>query len=152
MNSRKKIKLHLAYIIFLLLLGMIFWLSAQNGDKSHDMSQKICISIVTCFNEQGNLELTEKQLSKFCVYLDGPIRKLAHFTEYAVLGLVLTRIVSYYVNERWKRILIVLGVLAGIGIIDEVHQLFIIARNGKLQDVIVDVLGGSIGMLFVLKK
>lgn len=146
---RKRKHPYTAYVIMILLLGVIYCFSAQQGNISHNMSQSVCEKIVILINMHGKLGLTQNQMEKLFGYLDMPVRKLAHLTEYAILGIVITVIASNYTKRLCKQILIVIGVLIIIGSFDEIHQLFIIAREGKWQDVVVDVIGGSIGMILV---
>jgi VanZ family protein len=66
------------------------------------------------------------------------LRKLAHVTEYAVLGFLLARAVP-------------LGPAFLIGVLyatsDELHQTFVAGREGTPRDVAVDALGVAIGLL-----
>lgn len=110
----------------------------------------VCEKIVTFIDRNGKLDLDEKQYKNFVRFLDIPIRKAAHMAEYALVGMVLSIIVSFYVHSAWKRVVVVICLLTLAGGVDEVHQLFITAREGKWQDVVVDVIGGSAGMLFAL--
>jgi len=70
------------------------------------------------------------------------LRKLAHATEYAILGFLLLRATG---NERWA---LVLGVAYAVS--DEVHQHFVSGRHGAPVDVLIDSVGVSVGV-FVLR-
>jgi len=65
------------------------------------------------------------------------LRKLAHVTEYAVLGFLLVRAVPLAPA-------FVLGVLYAAG--DELHQHFVTGREGAPRDVAVDALGVLLGL------
>jgi VanZ family protein len=74
---------------------------------------------------------------------DLALRKLAHVTEYAVLGTLLYRAV-----EREE-----LALAAGIAYAasDELHQHFVEGRHGSVVDVAIDAVGVAIGMLVWLR-
>lgn len=146
-SMREKRHPYIAYVLLIFMLGVTYWFSSQQGMNSHNMSINVCERIVTFLDHNAKLELDEKQYINLVWYLDGPIRKAAHMAEYAVLGVVLYVIVSSYTHGIWKRMVCVIGLLALVGSVDEVHQLYVAAREGKWQDVVVDVIGGSIGMV-----
>jgi VanZ family protein len=66
------------------------------------------------------------------------LRKLAHATEYAILGALLVRATGRA------------GVAFGLGVIyavsDEVHQSFVTGRHGAPLDVAIDALGVAVGI------
>ena len=72
------------------------------------------------------------------------VRKAAHFSMYAVLGILLTVNVSYHIKNR--RLILLLPLLIGIlySVSDEIHQTFVPGRSGQISDVILD----SFGVLF----
>ena len=71
------------------------------------------------------------------------LRKLAHVTEYAVLGTLLYRAVG---REEP-------ALAAGIAYAasDELHQYFVEGRHGSVVDVAIDAVGVAIGMLVWLR-
>ena len=77
---------------------------------------------------------------------DGLLRKLAHASEFALLGAELTcwRVKGI---TRIQEVLL-FGLLAALT--DETIQLFVAGRSGQIRDVWIDLLGVLIGCLFVL--
>lgn len=69
---------------------------------------------------------------------DFALRKLAHFTEYAVLGGLLARAVAGVAA-------LALGI--AYAVTDEVHQTFVAGRSGSLRDVAIDGMGVLVGIL-----
>lgn len=149
-GDKRKKHPYIAYVLLIFMLGVTFWFSSQKGMNSHNMSINVCEKIVAFLDYNAKLELDEKQYYNFVGFLDTPIRKVAHMAEYAVLGVVLYVIVSAYTGEIWKRIVCVIGLLVLAGSMDEIHQLYVAAREGKWQDVVVDVIGGSVGILVAM--
>jgi VanZ family protein len=69
------------------------------------------------------------------------LRKLAHATEYALLGFLLLRALG---RERWA---LALGV--GYAVSDEIHQHFVSGRHGAPIDVVIDAIGVTFGVFFL---
>ena len=85
------------------------------------------------------------------------VRKLAHFTEYAILGLSLL----LHIAQIQKKIMVRIPWLWawGIGTLyaatDEFHQGFVAGRGPSVRDVTIDsagVIAGVLLMLLILKK
>jgi VanZ family protein len=66
------------------------------------------------------------------------LRKLAHFTEYAILGALLAR------ATRRSWVALVLAALYAAS--DEVHQTFVEGRHGAVRDVAIDTVGALVGV------
>lgn len=75
------------------------------------------------------------------------VRKLAHFSEYALLGAMLFFTYRAYTSER-KKFLFPALVAALVPFCDEGLQFFSDGRAPKLTDVGIDLLGCVCGMLF----
>lgn len=67
------------------------------------------------------------------------LRKLAHLTEYAILGALLLR--------ATRRPWVALGLTAVYAASDEVHQHFVEGRHGAPLDVAIDTVGAFAGIL-----
>lgn len=76
----------------------------------------------------------------------GVIRKLAHFTEYAVLGLLACRAST----DAFRRgpYLFAIALIIFIAVADETYQSFNPARTGSAVDVGIDVSGGIFAVTF----
>ena len=75
-------------------------------------------------------------------------RKIAHFTEYAILGFLAARAFRTY--DRWFLISAVLVVVYAL--IDEYHQSFVPSRTASIFDSLIDMSGGLTALLIVLKR
>ena len=71
------------------------------------------------------------------------LRKLAHMTEYAVLGFLLARALGREVPA------LIVGV--AYAVTDEIHQHFVAGRHGAAYDVAIDAAGVLIGV-YVLPR
>ena len=78
-------------------------------------------------------------------------RKCCHMTEFAVLAVLAWRAVRQPARNdqrqwRWDEAGLALGITLLYAASDELHQVFIPSRTGQISDVVVDVLGGAIGL------
>ena len=82
-------------------------------------------------------------------YFEHPIRKLAHFSEYACMGFLVYLILSQWMDKCRKLYLLsVLWVFLSAAA-DEFHQYFIPGRSCEIKDVCLDSAGALCGILFV---
>lgn len=82
-------------------------------------------------------------------YIHHIVRKLAHFTIYLILGVLVSYLLKVEKVKEWK-----VGILAVIccllfAISDETLQLFIYGRGAQLTDVLIDIAGASLGIIIV---
>ena len=77
------------------------------------------------------------------------VRKLAHFSEFALLGASLCG--TYFTfSDRKKGLFFPLVGVGAIACIDECLQLFVQGRGASVADVALDTFGGGCGILFAL--
>ena len=79
-------------------------------------------------------------------------RKGAHVFEYAVLTIFAWRYFSsLFQRETFGRILLLSGSFSlAYGVLDELHQFFIFGRGARFTDVLVDMIGISLVLLFLM--
>jgi len=75
-------------------------------------------------------------------------RKIAHFTEYAILGVLAAR--AFRSSPRWFLISAVLIVVYAF--IDEYHQSFVPSRTASVFDSLIDMAGGITALIVVRRK
>ena len=81
--------------------------------------------------------------------LHGVVRTLAHFSEYALLGALGAWCYRSYTNKKiW--LCVVDGGVTLMAVLDEWLQTFSAGRGAQFTDVVVDVLGGGVGIVFAL--
>ena len=141
MKSRKSIRNVLRLLIPILICLLIFHNSMYplvQSDIQSGFVLRFLNRVLAAFG--GGWELTQ-----FAV------RKTAHFTEYFILGLVLTSILQMSVR-KWKPSLsLQLFLLLAVPVIDETIQLHSAGRNSSVIDVWIDFAGGAAGLgLFYL--
>lgn len=145
----KKMYFRIIFIILTLLwMGLIFFLSHQSGESSSEVSDKITSLIIKIFIPDYSDLPTLRQEELFDIF-SYVIRKTAHFSEYAILGLLLFLSIKSFVD---KNIILypttfIIGVLYAIS--DEFHQSFVSQRAPMLKDVFIDSLGVITMLLFI---
>ena len=127
---------------------VIFNFSNQDSEKSGSTSQKVTEAITKDIKSIQKLNKNEK--TKVIDKIEDVIRKIAHFSLYALVGFLLMALFSTYnINEKNKIIsTIIIGAIYAIS--DEFHQSFIPGRSGQASDVFLDTLGTTVGGLLIL--
>lgn len=145
LNWKKHLYRGILWLITLGILLMMFGFSSQDSVQSGSISGKIARPITDFLAQRQGL--TGQAYWNLYSQVDFAVRKTAHFSEYALLGVLLTLLLdSYGVRWRWLS-------WAGCTLYaatDEIHQLFVAGRTGKWQDVLIDSSGALTGMLLVL--
>jgi VanZ family protein len=81
-------------------------------------------------------------------------RKIAHFTEYAILGFLAARAFRTSprpsISRRW--ILICATLIVVYALMDEYHQSFVPSRTASVWDSFIDMTGGLTALLLVRKR
>ena len=67
---------------------LIFSFSNQPATESSKVSGGLCHRMVERVNDTFHLDMTEKQQLDMAEKIEYPVRKAAHMTEYAILGLL----------------------------------------------------------------
>ena len=82
------------------------------------------------------------------------IRKIAHFTEYAILGFLAARAFRtsprLAIKQRW--FLICAALVVVYALLDEYHQSFVPSRTASIFDSLIDMAGGLTALLIVRKR
>jgi len=81
-------------------------------------------------------------------------RKLAHFTEYAILGFLAARAFrtspKRAISSRW--FLISVALVVAFALADEYHQSFVPTRTGSFYDSLIDIAGGLTALLVIRRR
>lgn len=135
-------------VLLLVWLVVIFQFSAQPATESGAVSGSVSFHVVSAFNELFHMDRTEEELFVYAEEIEHTVRKLAHVTEYAVLGILSSACILGY--KKWSG-----RVAAGVFLFaacyaatDEIHQLYVPGREGSPVDVCIDSLGILLGIGF----
>lgn len=135
----KKNKIIFSWILLVIWMIFIFYMSAQPADISNSQSGFVIklLQSIGIDSSGNNIGL-----------LTTIVRKGAHFSEYAILGLLSYNVMKNYFTKKRARIVAVLIVFF-YACSDEFHQLFVSGRAGKITDVIIDTSGGIFSVLII---
>jgi VanZ family protein len=131
-------------LLIILWMMVIFNFSNSNGISSDSLSRKLINKIVLVYEDITDSDVdNEYYMDK----LDYPVRKLAHFTEYAILGFLT---VNFCLSFNMLYAYIFSALICFLyAMSDEFHQLFVTGRSGQFKDVLIDTFG-SITMIFII--
>ncbi|MDD6057125.1 MAG: VanZ family protein [Clostridiales bacterium] len=130
-------------------MSVIFAFSAQPGAESGRVSGGVAYRIISTTNRIFGMELSVSELLRGVQILDYPLRKGAHMTEYAILGALTAAFFASMGRDGKRRYVPALLTAAAYAVTDEIHQLFVPGRTGKLSDVCIDTVGAAVGLLGV---
>ena len=131
LENRKRL-----YTVLLVLnLGFIWGNSLLPGEISGALSDWVKQILTRLFSEEASDPSG-----------DGLLRKIAHFSEFAVLGLLLTRLLMLHEKNGWHAL--TWGILAAS--LDETIQIFVPDRGPALTDVAIDTCGVLTGMILLI--
>lgn len=128
MIKKRKI---ISIILVIIWMIVIFIMSSFTASESSGQSNFIVELIVSIF-KFNNIEL-----------ISLIVRKLAHFIEYFILGLLVFNMIRYY--DKSIYIAIMICVLYAIS--DEIHQLFVVGRSCQIIDMMIDSIGSFSGII-----
>ena len=127
------------YIVLCLIVFFIWDNSLQNGGNSDGFSLIFAEWLAPVAHKlgfHGNIWA-----------LNRVVRKLAHLTEFTILGGILYVILRRYIE--YGTVVKTIGVGIVIASLDEFIQLFSLGRSSQLSDVLIDTVGIIIGISVV---
>ncbi len=130
----------LVWIPAVLWMAVIFFLSAQDGSQSGQLSGSLTGMIYTFLVGDSDPEALAA--------LEGTIRTLAHATAYFILALLLSYALTRSVQVRWQWTGAVFLLSALYAATDEWHQAFVPGRACELKDFLVDMAGALAAIIF----
>ena len=146
-------KKKILFILVILWMGVIFFLSSMNGVDSNNKSKSTIESginkTVKTTNKYKITNINSKKSKQISEKLNYPLRKVAHATEYGILAILLVMLLE---GKNKKYILSIIITLL-YACTDEFHQSFT-GRTPMFKDVLNDVLGGIIflSIFYIIEK
>ena len=135
-----KIKL----ILIIIWMIVIFMFSNQPAKESGDLSDSFIDKTIVKVYEIFNGEVSSEQKQAIIEKYSYPIRKLAHFTVYFILG-----ILCFIFFKDFTKHYVIYSILVCFlyACSDEFHQYFVKGRYASFIDVLIDTLGASFSIL-----
>lgn len=158
----------LAVIAWIAVMVLIAWFSAQPADEStaqsHTVGTIICKIVIKDFKT-----FTQALRQYYIEMVDKFVRKGAHFTEYAFLGIlsctvmnlslksVADKMLQYAKKKNFRKLMSILLLFiipvawcCLYSVTDEIHQLYVEGRYASFSDVLIDTSGAAFGILIIL--
>lgn len=144
----------ISFIVLILWMIVIFSFSSADANKSTGTSDKVITTMIEIKDKITNNETTNNEKEIIVKNSSFYIRKLAHITEYLILGFLMFNLLKQY---SVTNIYYAIGLSILYSCTDEFHQLFISGRSGSIRDVLIDTIGILIGtylykLLFIKNK
>ena len=134
------------FIITIVWMTVIFCFSAQPADVSTDTSLHVGIAIGHMI-VPGFSEMPKEEQIDYAKKIEFPVRKMAHATESAILGCLLTNLCQSLSMKKAYMWSWLMG--SAYAATDEFHQLFVPGRSGQITDVMLDSVGCLTGCLLI---
>ena len=147
-NRRKRNKAGIIWLFLMLIwLMVIFSFSAKKADESTVMSHSVGKLIGNIVIPEYRSWPKDKQ-EQFAEKIDCPVRKCAHASEYAVLGVLMLGTAYSFSEERGKKNRLLCWCAGtAYAATDEFHQLFVPGRSCQFRDVCIDSAGILTGIV-----
>lgn len=149
-ERRRRKAVRICFLLSFLWMMFIFMMSQQNADTSTETSLRAG-TLVAELVVPGYRDWPAAEQRALAMQIDYPVRKLAHASEYTVLGILYSlSVLSVSAIPKWRKLLCTafpLGVLYAMS--DEFHQLFVPGRAGRVSDVLIDSSGVLLGIAIV---
>lgn len=127
----------ISFILLITWMIIVFLFSAQDATASSEVSGGLTETVLKI------LKVPEEHMENSEIL----IRKLAHFSIYAIGGIIAFWHIATYNIDIFKIVFLsqIFGMLYAIT--DEIHQYFIPGRACQLRDVTIDALGVATGIV-----
>lgn len=144
----------ISIVSLILWMIVIFSFSSADANKSTSTSDKVITTMIEIKDKITNNETPNNEKEIIVKNSSFYIRKLAHITEYLILGFLMFNLLKQY---SVTNIYYAIGLSILYSCTDEFHQLFISGRSGSIRDVLIDSIGILIGtylykLLFIKNK
>ena len=144
----------ISFIVLILWMIVIFSFSSADANKSTGTSDKVITTMIEIKDKITNNETPNNEKEIIVKNSSFYIRKLAHITEYLILGFLMFNLLKQY---SVTNIYYAIGLSILYSCTDEFHQLFISGRSGSIRDGLIDSIGILIGtylykLLFIKNK
>ena len=143
----------ISFIVLILWMIVIFSFSSADANKSTGTSDKVITTMIEIKDKITNNETPNNEKEIIVKNSSFYIRKIAHITEYLILGFLTFNLLKQY---SVTNIYYAIGLSILYSCTDEFHQLFINGRSGSFRDVLIDAIGILLGTylykILVIKK
>lgn len=134
------------WIPVILWMFLIFSLSAQPASQSNGLSKNVTKMIIDTIGRIVPIDVETSNVTNIEAYMNHVVRKLGHFFEYFILGILVINAFNKCGHKGFKLILFSFVFCVIYASTDEIHQLFVLGRGGQIKDVFIDSIGSLFGI------
>ena len=141
-------------ILCIFWMGFIAYNTSQTGEASNNTSVSITEGIINKTQAVINNNVNNNDNSSiirndydFIKKLNIYIRKFAHGFEFLVLALLIFLTLKSFNIKSRECIIYTLFIVLLYAVIDEYRQLYILGRNSSVRDIVIDFIGGTVGVI-----
>ncbi|MGL5329574.1 MAG: VanZ family protein, partial [Peptostreptococcaceae bacterium] len=147
-------KKFIAILLLIFFAGGMYYFSSQSGEISSNQSNKV-VQIIdeirdkVTLKDQRIISIKEKVFNKLKQYgnKNYVVRKLAHFSIYACIGLSMSYVIYLFSKKIFISSILAFMITSLYAYYDEFRQLSVIGRSGSLKDVLIDSSGAFTGII-----
>jgi VanZ family protein len=146
--SRRRIILIISlFILAIIVVILICSFTSQNTTVSNATSKKIA-KVIEDF--ASNFFPVNHEAVFWRKTLNLIVRKIAHFTEYMVLGIFVFALIGITLNSYRRSVKFTFAGCTLLAMTDEFRQLFVAGRTARLSDVLIDITGAALGITIAI--
>ncbi len=152
-NFKFAIILIMSILVLMLFLGMMYYFSSQEGSISSQQSNKVLVLVdkirdKVTLQDENIISIKEKVFNALKSYGNKSyvIRKLAHFSIYACIGIAMAFVIYLISKKIFMSAFFAYTIATLYAYFDEYRQLSVAGRSGNLQDVLIDSTGAFFGV------
>ena len=129
-GNKSKKSLIISFVLVMLVLGILFYLTFQTSDDTFTLSERV-----------GHLPVVEDFLNCVSRFVDWSVRQWAHIFEFLIIGICVS--IFYAFATKNIGIMMALAVLTCmcISLCDQTVRIFIVGRHFDSFDLVLDALG-----------
>ena len=145
---KKIFKPLVSWLLVIAWMILIFTMSAQGRVESDRSSTGVSRMIASIFVRGWN-DMTDAAQAEVIDSIHFWVRKAAHFSLYAILGVLSFIAISNHTSKRFPNALFAFVLCVLYAVSDEIHQYFTDGRSCELRDVLIDSSGAVVGILII---
>ena len=146
MTVKRPLAFILSALPALLCMVLIFAFSAQTADTSSATSGSLIERILSLL-PSGFDSMSAARQTELVESLQFFVRKGAHFTVYALLGMLCLQPAYVLVHRVPRAAFWSWCATALYAVTDEIHQYFVPGRSCEVRDMLIDAIGAALGIL-----
>ena len=136
-------------VLTLAVMGMIFFISTETAEQSDETSGYFTRQVIdVLYPDYAKYE--KKQQQSLYDSIQTVIRKMAHYTEFAILGFLMRLCLESWFGKRKWQTPVSWGLSTLYASTDEMHQILIDGRSGQWTDILLDSAGVLSGVLIAV--